>query len=122
MRKYADEINESFPDEQVLCIEEKSEGLLQEAEAVMMRPWFADFANYVVSRLLPHDLNFQQKKKFLHDVKDYFWEEPSLFKLCKDQIMRKCVPDEEQEEILKSCHDSAYGGHASGKKTAFKAL
>ena len=42
--------------------------------------------------------------------------------MCRDQVLRRCIPDDVQESILRGCHDSAYGGHASGKKTAFKVL
>ena len=38
-------------------------------------------------------------------------EEPFLFKYCVDQIIRKCVPEQEQSGILSHCHDSACGGH-----------
>ena len=42
-----------------------------------------------------------QDKKFFHArVHSYYWEEPYLFKYCVDQIIRKCVPEEEQEGIL----------------------
>ena len=34
-------------------------------------PWYADFAKNLVSGLLPPDLNYQQKNKFFHDVRNY---------------------------------------------------
>lgn len=37
-------------------------------------------------------------------------------------LVRRCVPEEEQREILKACHDSEYGGHFSGDKIAAKLL
>ena len=116
------EIADQFPDEQIFSINSEPEEFFTELAAAVIRPWFADFANYVVSGTLPADLNSQQRKRFLHEVKDYFWEDPYLFKLCKDHIIRRCIPQEEQEGVLKGCHDSEYGGHASGKKTAFKVL
>ena len=48
--------------------------------------------------------------------------EPYLFKYCADQIIRKCVPEEEQERILSHCHDSACGGHFASQKTTMKVL
>ena len=89
---------------------------------VESRPWFADYANYVCSGILPPDLSFQQRKKFLHEVKNYFWDEPFLFKKCVDQVIRRCVPEGEMEEILKKCHDSPYGGHCAGQRTGVKVL
>ena len=74
-------------------------------------PWYADFANYLVSGLLPPELNFQQQKKFLYDVRSYQWDDPYLYKLCLDYVIRICVPEEEIPHILQSCHAAAYRGH-----------
>ncbi|XP_031384834.1 uncharacterized protein LOC116198747 [Punica granatum] len=76
-------INEKFPDEQLHVAE--IQGL----------PWYADIVNYMVSNITPYGLSSQQKKKFLHDVKYYFWDEPYLFKYCADQVIRRCVPETE---------------------------
>ena len=43
-----------------------------------------------------------------------------MFKYCADQIIQKCVPEEEQEGILSHCHDSACGGHFASQKTTMK--
>ena len=69
------QITKTFPDEQLL--------MLQQAGF----PWYADFANYLVSGLLPPELKFQEKKKFLHDVRSYQWDDPHLYKLCSDQVI-----------------------------------
>ena len=45
-----------------------------------------------------------------------------MFKYCADQIIKKCVPEEEQEGILSHCHDSACGGHFASQKTTMKVL
>ena len=45
-----------------------------------------------------------------------------MFKYCADQIIRKCVPEEEQKGILSHCHESACGGHFVSQKTAMKVL
>ena len=60
-------IEESFLDEQLLMMEAHL-------------PWYADFVNYLAYNVLPPRLSFQQKKKFLHDVKFYQWDDPLLFK------------------------------------------
>ena len=36
-------------------------------------PWFAAFANYLSSKVLPKRLTFQQKKMFFSDLEDYFY-------------------------------------------------
>ena len=45
-----------------------------------------------------------------------------MFILGSDKIFRRCIPEEEQLEILKACHSSSYGGHYSSKITASKVL
>ena len=74
------DIIETFPDEQLLVIQQTQ--MLQQSGS----PWYADFANYLVSFLLP-ELKFQSKMKFLHDVRSYQWDDPHLYKLCSDQII-----------------------------------
>ena len=52
----------------------------------------------------------------------YYWDEPFLYKYCADQIIRKCVPEEEQQGILMQCHAYACGGYFFTQKTALKVL
>ncbi|XP_073061949.1 uncharacterized protein [Primulina eburnea] len=54
-----------------------------------------DIANFLAAGELPSDLTYHQKKKFLHDAKFYLWDDPFLFKRCADQIIRRCVAEEE---------------------------
>ncbi|KAL4271242.1 hypothetical protein GQ457_13G014340 [Hibiscus cannabinus] len=62
------------------------------------------------------------RKRFKHNAKGYFWDEPYLFKQCADQIIRRCIPEEEQQMILEQCHSAPYGGHFGGNRTAAKVL
>jgi transposase InsO family protein len=85
-------------------------------------PWYADFANFHCSDVIPEDMTYQQRKKFKADAKHYIWEEPFLFKVGIDGMIRRCVPKEEVHSILFHCHSSAYGGHTSSSRTAAKVL
>ncbi|XP_070045737.1 uncharacterized protein [Nicotiana tomentosiformis] len=49
-------------------------------------------------------------------------DEPYLFKICTNGIIRRCVPEEEQLGILEACHSFPYGGHHGGERTATKVL
>ncbi|XP_070004503.1 uncharacterized protein [Nicotiana sylvestris] len=40
----------------------------------------------------------------------------------RDGVIRRCVPEEEQREILGACHSSPYGGHPSGAGMTAKVL
>nr|GMD37908.1 Transposon Ty3-I Gag-Pol polyprotein [Ipomoea batatas] len=85
-------------------------------------PWFADIVNYLVSGYIPKDFSYNKRKRFLHDVRNYFWDEPLLFKRCVDGIVRRCVPEEEFVSVMTHCHSSPYGGHMSADRTALKIL
>jgi transposase InsO family protein len=103
-------IDDSFKDEQLFAVSTTS------------TPWYADFVNYLACGIMPPEFTYQQRKKFLSDVKSYFWDDPILFKLGVDGIHRRCVPNEEYEQIIRCCHSSAYGGHTATEKTARKVL
>ncbi|XP_042948598.1 uncharacterized protein LOC122281293, partial [Carya illinoinensis] len=50
-------VQEAFPDEQLFACEIKL-------------PWYADIVNYLACKVLPPDLTYHQRKKFLHDLFD----------------------------------------------------
>ncbi|CAJ2669753.1 unnamed protein product [Trifolium pratense] len=74
-------INEDFPDEKLLMISK--------------RPWFADMANFKAGNEIPEEYSSQQKKKFFRDANFYFWDDPYLFKVGQDGVIRRCVDEEE---------------------------
>nr|GEU39939.1 reverse transcriptase domain-containing protein [Tanacetum cinerariifolium] len=77
---------------------------------------FADFANYLVSDVIPKGMTYQQKNKFFSDLKHYFWEEPYLFKVSSDGMIRRCVSGLETQTILDQCHHGDYGPNITAKK------
>ncbi|GKB81954.1 reverse transcriptase domain-containing protein [Tanacetum coccineum] len=83
-------------------------------------PWFADFANYHAGNFVVKGMSSQQKKKIFKDVKHYFWDDPYLFKVCADQVIRRCVFGQEAHDILMACHDGPTGGHHGANYTAKK--
>ncbi|GJU46332.1 reverse transcriptase domain-containing protein [Tanacetum coccineum] len=101
-------INENFPLETLGVISSGS------------TPWFADYANFHAGNFIVKGMSSQQKKKFFNDVKNYFWDDPYLFWICADQIIRRCVHGQEAFDILKACHEGPTGGHHSANLTAKK--
>ncbi|GJT67798.1 hypothetical protein Tco_1019278 [Tanacetum coccineum] len=87
------DINEHFPLETLGVISNGS------------TPWFADIANYHAGNFIIKGMSTQQKRKFFKDVKHYFWDDPYLFRICADQIIRRCISGHEALEILKACHE-----------------
>ncbi|GJW89416.1 reverse transcriptase domain-containing protein [Tanacetum coccineum] len=61
-------------------------------------PWFADIANY-------HAGNF---------------DDPYLFRICADQVIRRCVYGQEVVDILTACHNGPTGRHHGANYTAKK--
>jgi hypothetical protein len=76
-------IAETFPDEQLMHISQ------------IPAPWFADIVNYLVTAQIPSHWTKQDRSKFLAGVKYFFWDDPYLFKYCPDQIIRRCIPENE---------------------------
>nr|GEZ28925.1 reverse transcriptase domain-containing protein [Tanacetum cinerariifolium] len=62
----------------------------------------------------------EQKKKFFKDIKYYFWDDPYLFRIYADQIIRRCVHGQEAYDILKACHEGPTRGHHGASFTAKK--
>jgi hypothetical protein len=85
-------------------------------------PWHADLVNYLVCKVTPPKMSSQHKKKLLHDSRQYFWDEPCLYKECRDGVIRRCIPEEEIPNVIKHCHSGIYGGHAGTMKTQAKIL
>ncbi|KMT07385.1 hypothetical protein BVRB_6g150110 [Beta vulgaris subsp. vulgaris] len=100
-------IDDAFPDDHLFVVSTQS-------------PWYADFANYCVSGSHPPDLTYQQRKKFYHDAKHYFWDDPLLYKKCSDGLFRRCIADWEIVAILQHCHSMPCSGHLGSQATAYR--
>ncbi|RVW63876.1 Retrovirus-related Pol polyprotein from transposon 17.6 [Vitis vinifera] len=85
-------------------------------------PWYAHITNYLVTGEVPSEWKAQDRKHFFTKIHAYYWEESFLSKYCADQIIRKCVLEEEQQGILSHCHESVCGGHFASQKTAMKGI
>ncbi|GJY71346.1 DNA-directed DNA polymerase, partial [Tanacetum coccineum] len=103
-------VGDNFPEETLMKIDTRNE------------PWFADFANYLAREIIPKRMTYQQKKKFFSDLKYYFWKEPYLFKICSDEMIRRCISGLETQTILDQCHHGPVGGHYEPNITAKKVL
>nr|GEU95531.1 reverse transcriptase domain-containing protein [Tanacetum cinerariifolium] len=93
------EINKSFPLETLNLVSTCGKSITL---------WFADFANYHAGNFVVKGMSSQQKNTFF---KHYFWDDPFLFKIYADQVIRRCLHGQEAIDILKACHYVPTGGH-----------
>nr|GEU77053.1 reverse transcriptase domain-containing protein [Tanacetum cinerariifolium] len=103
---------------------EKSHFMVKESiilgHKISMNGIEVDKAKVNVIAKLPHPTTVKgnvvptKKNKFFKDVKHYFWDDPFLFKIYVDQVIRRCVHDQEAIDILKACH---YGPTAKALPT-----
>ncbi|GKB33204.1 reverse transcriptase domain-containing protein [Tanacetum coccineum] len=107
------EINETFPLETLSMVSFRGDSSTS---------WFADFANYHAGNFVVKGVSSQQKNKFFKDMKHYFWDDPFLFKICADQVIRQCVHGQESIDILKACHNGPTRGHHGPNYTAKKVM
>ncbi|KAJ9565323.1 hypothetical protein OSB04_001289 [Centaurea solstitialis] len=102
-------LKDEFLDEHLLAIQETT-------------PWYADIVNYLVMGTLPGMLSKFENDKIKTQAKFYVWDDPYLWKHCSDQVIRRCVPQQEVQSVLRFCHEYACGGHFGPKRTAHKVL
>nr|GEU72645.1 reverse transcriptase domain-containing protein [Tanacetum cinerariifolium] len=105
------EINETFPLETLNMVSFPGDS---------STPLFVHFTNYHVENFVVKGMSSQQNNKFFKDVKHYFWDDPFLFKVCADQVIRRCVHGQEAIDILKACHNGPTGRHHGPNYTAKK--
>jgi hypothetical protein len=80
-------IDNYFPDESLLFLSSM--------------PWFAKNINFLATRDLPAHWSTEDKGKFLNEVKNFYWDDPNLFKYCPNQIFQRCIPDNEVSSVIK---------------------
>ncbi|GJX12026.1 reverse transcriptase domain-containing protein [Tanacetum coccineum] len=106
-----EEITDEFPDEHLM---------IMKAELNNNEPWYADYVNYIVGKIVPPNWTPKKRRRFFSQVKYYFWDELYAFKLCPNNVMRSCVVGREILEILAHCHSGPTGGHHSASITRRK--
>ncbi|GJU61719.1 reverse transcriptase domain-containing protein [Tanacetum coccineum] len=106
-----EEITNEFPNEHLMILK---------AELDDDEPWYADYVNYIVGKIVLPKWTPEKRRRFFSQVKNYFWDEPYAFRLCSENIMRRCVAGSEILEILAHCHFGPTEGHHSASITGRK--
>uniref|UniRef100_A0A1S4B870 Reverse transcriptase/retrotransposon-derived protein RNase H-like domain-containing protein n=1 Tax=Nicotiana tabacum TaxID=4097 RepID=A0A1S4B870_TOBAC len=78
-------LKETFHDKQLLAITSDE------------TPWYMDYVNFIASGVTPPAFTDDHRRRFLHDVRFYMWDEPFLYKQCADQLVSKNRYNHEEE-------------------------
>jgi hypothetical protein len=70
--------------------------------------WYANIMNFMVAGYVPPGEN---KKTLLYKSRHHMWDDPYLYRVCSDGLLRRCVPTAEGAQIIEKCHFAPYGGH-----------
>ena len=71
-------------------------------------PWYANIANFMVLGYVPLG---EDKKKLIYESRLHLWDDPYLYRVCADGLLRRCVPTNKGTRIIEKCHATPYGGH-----------
>jgi hypothetical protein len=80
-------------------------------------PWYTNIANYIMAGYIPLGAD---RKKIIRDNRLHLWDDPYLYRVCVDGLLRRCIPTFETWKILEHCHSSPYGGHYGAFRTNAK--
>ncbi|MCI89863.1 hypothetical protein A2U01_0111152, partial [Trifolium medium] len=47
-------------------------------------------ANFKAANVIPREYTWQQRKKLLNDARNYWWNDPYLYREGNDGLMRRC--------------------------------
>jgi hypothetical protein len=69
-------------------------------------PWYANIVNYIVAGYIPPGAN---KKKIIRDSRLHLRDNPYLYWVCADGLLRRCIPAFETWKILECCFHHRMG-------------
>ena len=85
-------------------------------------PWYVDIANYIAANIIPTHFSYKESKLLIEKSFHFSWIDNLLFYIGPDQVMQRCVREDETYDILHACHNEPYGGHFAAKRRTFKIL
>ncbi|KAD4179480.1 hypothetical protein E3N88_28071 [Mikania micrantha] len=101
-----EDIGDRFPHEMIDFVEAEKQGM----------PWFTDLANFLAHGVVIEGMTSQQKKKFFRDAGKYVWDDPYLYRVGGDRILRRCPSVvKDALEFVKKCDPCQRTGNISSK-------
>jgi hypothetical protein len=71
-------------------------------------PWYVNIVNFMVAGYVPLG---EDRKKLQVESRRHLWDDPYLYRVCFDRLLRRCVPTAKGKQIIEKCHAAPYGGH-----------
>ena len=109
MEQSPDNINDEFPDASLFAVKK-------------VPSWYAHIAEFLSTHQFPEGMDKNERRKIRVNSTHFVLISGKLYRKGIDGVLRRCVDYTEVPSILEACHDSACGGHFSGRLTAQKVL
>ena len=71
-------------------------------------PWYANIVNFMVTGYVPPGEN---RRKLQAKSRCHLWDDPYLYRVCSDGLLRRCVPTAKGVQIIEKCLAAPHGGH-----------
>ena len=84
--------------------------------------WNAGIVEFLTTHKLPEEWTKEERRKVRVNSRQFVILGHKLFRKGSDGLLKRCVSETEVQSILIACHDSACGGHFSGRLTGQKIL
>ncbi|MCO5606432.1 hypothetical protein L7F22_060620 [Adiantum nelumboides] len=84
--------------------------------------WSEKIVNFIFDGFSPKELHKDVAQRLIKECELYSLIAGTLYKLGKDDILRRCAREDEYLYILQESHMGVVGGHFSGELTARKVL
>ena len=71
-------------------------------------PWYANIVNFMVTGYVPPGEN---RHKLIYESRLHLWDEPYLYQVYADGLLRRCILAKEATKIIERCRSSPCGRH-----------
>jgi len=72
---------------------------------------FANIVNYLTTSVFPSLASRAQCDKLKSDARYYIWDDPYLWKMCNDQVTKRCILDHDIDSVPRFCHSYTPSGY-----------
>lgn len=102
-------VNDDFPDAQLFQI-------------AVLPQWYTSIGEYLSTGQFSREMPLNERRKLVLRSRTFQLINRLLYKMGPDQILRRCVIEEEIPTILKEVHEGPVGGHRGPDTTVRKIL